>query len=552
MRLNRNQIELEAGWLALATSAILVSSSAATAINLSGGEAEAAAPHTNDVQIELSSRVRLQDGTEPYVDAHHDGTTNPCRDDRMDYCCDFMCSHCGPRDYCVHASPFHAHSGVCNPEFQGGVCENYYVEADEPIRGHPHSGGGGGGGGSEATACVDTGFVCYGETEGSTDYCQGWASDSACQRGSCVQPASCVEAGSGSGGGGDEELLVHDGYAYRTIMDGISVDTSGSICHTSSLWLPIPDGYEIAPDTPEIVRDVIAAHRWSTDVMVVGSLKAYGTASFIAGLEYGDHQDKAVSQVRGGETVWSCPWTCYQILVRRPATSADLATHVGEREPEASSSSSSSSPCSFDEGDSVQVKASVQRPRGGWGAVEHGMCGTVTSMPAPGSPWLRINFDQQRNWAGVVDEMEPCGGCSSPPLAASADAQAAEDSEDDEYETLRNELEHSDAVIVAGLIIICVMLLVICCMGCRIRRLRKGGAVARPPGPLVMASAVRRGSQEGLVPVPAETLTSAAAVAEAEPPAREVTVVAHAAAVASDDEQAQLTQKSTQGVADAV
>ena len=67
-----------------------------------------------------------------------------------------------------------------------------------------------------------------------------------------------------------------------------------------------------------------------------------------------------------------------------------------------------------------------------------------------------------------------------------------------------------------------------------------------------MASAVRRGSQEGLVPVPAETLTSAAAVAEAEPPAREVTVVAHAAAVASDDEQAQLTQKSTQGVADAV
>jgi hypothetical protein len=44
---------------------------------------------------------------------------------------------------------------------------------------------------------VDTGFVCGGEDEGSTDFCQRWASDSACQRGSCVQPASCVDAGSG-------------------------------------------------------------------------------------------------------------------------------------------------------------------------------------------------------------------------------------------------------------------------------------------------------------------------------------------------------------------
>jgi hypothetical protein len=80
----------------------------------------------------------------------------------------------------------------CDYQFGVNTFDHYYdapeAGADEPIRGHPHSGG-------SESVCVDTGFMCHGETEGSTDYCQGWASDSACQRGSCVQPASCVEAG---------------------------------------------------------------------------------------------------------------------------------------------------------------------------------------------------------------------------------------------------------------------------------------------------------------------------------------------------------------------
>jgi hypothetical protein len=32
---------------------------------------------------------------------------------------------------------------VCNPGYEGSICAHYYVEAGEPVRGHPHSGGDG-------------------------------------------------------------------------------------------------------------------------------------------------------------------------------------------------------------------------------------------------------------------------------------------------------------------------------------------------------------------------------------------------------------------------
>eukprot|EP01045_Picozoa_sp_COSAG04_P027025 COSAG04_NODE_3876_length_2456_cov_2.353415_1_plen_584_part_10 len=116
-------------------------------------------------------------------------------------------------------------------------------------------------------------------------------------------------------------LLLHDGFEYRTLTNIAGYDHTGLTCHGSDLWLPVPAGFEIAPDTADIITNVVAAHPWSTHVMVLGSLRAYGTAAQSnanAGQEYGDHQDKAVSRVLNGETEWSCPWSCYQILIRRP------------------------------------------------------------------------------------------------------------------------------------------------------------------------------------------------------------------------------------------
>ena len=225
----------------------------AATLNLSGGEAGLPMPsHVNDAQSGLGLRRGMQQEQTPYVDLHHNGLSNPCRDDRLDYCCDFECSYCGPRDYCVRFSPFQTHSGVCQPDYIGNICGNYYVDPGAPA--------------DAGSASAD------------------------------------VVASSG------ETTVVVDGYEYRTIMDGVTAERGSrgrSVCHTSSHWLAIPGGYELAPDTADVVSNVVAANRWATDVVVLGSMKAYGTGSFSGetGREFGDYQDKAVSRIDGGKTV---------------------------------------------------------------------------------------------------------------------------------------------------------------------------------------------------------------------------------------------------------
>lgn len=63
-----------------------------------------------------------------YCDDGHDGYSNPCAQDRSDHCCDYDCSWCGPADFCERFSPFRAHSGVCNPDYQGQICGTMYSD----------------------------------------------------------------------------------------------------------------------------------------------------------------------------------------------------------------------------------------------------------------------------------------------------------------------------------------------------------------------------------------------------------------------------------------
>jgi len=66
--------------------------------------------------------------------------------------------------------------------------------------------------------------------------------------------------------------------------------------------------------------------------------------------------------------------------------------------------------CSFGVGDSVQVKSSVGSPSTGWGSVTRGDCGTIVDIDGTR---MHVDFPSQSHWTGVVDEMEPCGGCTS-------------------------------------------------------------------------------------------------------------------------------------------
>lgn len=72
-----------------------------------------------------------------YCNINHDGITNPCRDDRSDYCCNCNCDYCGPLEYCNQLSPFGSHCGVCNPEYQGGVCLNHYEVCSDATTPNP-------------------------------------------------------------------------------------------------------------------------------------------------------------------------------------------------------------------------------------------------------------------------------------------------------------------------------------------------------------------------------------------------------------------------------
>ena len=62
-----------------------------------------------------------------YANTGHNGASNPCAQDRSDYCCDWSCTYCGPAEYCTQCSPFLSHSGVCNPSYVGPICANHFA-----------------------------------------------------------------------------------------------------------------------------------------------------------------------------------------------------------------------------------------------------------------------------------------------------------------------------------------------------------------------------------------------------------------------------------------
>eukprot|EP00746_Dinoflagellata_sp_MGD_P121926 gnl/MRDRNA2_/MRDRNA2_56960_c0_seq1.p1 gnl/MRDRNA2_/MRDRNA2_56960_c0~~gnl/MRDRNA2_/MRDRNA2_56960_c0_seq1.p1 ORF type:complete len:1285 (+),score=247.53 gnl/MRDRNA2_/MRDRNA2_56960_c0_seq1:89-3943(+) len=117
--------------------------------------------------------------------------------------------------------------------------------------------------------------------------------------------------------------ILYDGYEYRAIQEDALVDKvmrqqSDAKCHTS--WHPLPEGYELVPDTAEL-RKVLTQHTWSAHSVVLKSLKAYTTFSgngIVLGQVFGDSQDKAHRRVKNGVVEYTCPWECYQILMRRP------------------------------------------------------------------------------------------------------------------------------------------------------------------------------------------------------------------------------------------
>ena len=77
--------------------------------------------------------------------------------------------------------------------------------------------------------------------------------------------------------------VSYNGRIYSTLSD-VPVDGGDQLCQNG--YISLPSGYTVAPDNADSIA-VIAAHTWSTDVVIVASGNAYGVSRFSNGTQYG-------------------------------------------------------------------------------------------------------------------------------------------------------------------------------------------------------------------------------------------------------------------------
>jgi hypothetical protein len=207
-------------------------------------------------------------GGSTYLQTDHDGSSNPCRSDRTDYCCDFSCTYCGPREYCTALSPFQAHSGVCNPDYSGAVCENYFVDTQAPPPPPPPPAGSCSGSSSFAScisgtyehqccqgSCANSYGACYFCTEpglgGSHCFDQGTVST--CEATHCPsssgrrvqQQQQEEEEGSEIDSDGEEDTRTRDS------SDGLDDGTTTAAASSSSEEVTTEDNISILQQEPD-------------------------------------------------------------------------------------------------------------------------------------------------------------------------------------------------------------------------------------------------------------------------------------------------------------
>ena len=67
----------------------------------------------------------------------------------------------------------------------------------------------------------------------------------------------------------DGTVLQYNGYEYRTLMDGVKVNGTGTV--TQKNPIKIPAGYELVPDSPDVRQNVMGAYNWTSTGLVFNS-----------------------------------------------------------------------------------------------------------------------------------------------------------------------------------------------------------------------------------------------------------------------------------------
>jgi hypothetical protein len=74
-----------------------------------------------------------------------------------------------------------------------------------------------------------------------------------------------------------EEGRDYNNYEYA-MLDGTKANNNAVACQNN--WLPLPAGWELAPFSEDVAKNVIAAHNWGTSVVVFSNGQGWGTKSY--------------------------------------------------------------------------------------------------------------------------------------------------------------------------------------------------------------------------------------------------------------------------------
>ncbi len=107
------------------------------------------------------------------------------------------------------------------------------------------------------------------------------------------------------------------GFAYRTLDDvppGVAYGSWLNGCQSSE-WIEIPQGYEIAPEDPAVIANIVAQNIYGTHCILFSSGASYGVRTFNGGGPCGCIGQQCMSQNGDSWIVTSCE---RRILIRRP------------------------------------------------------------------------------------------------------------------------------------------------------------------------------------------------------------------------------------------
>ncbi len=132
----------------------------------------------------------------------------------------------------------------------------------------------------------------------------------------CGGPCAACGGGGVGPGGGLSNTVSYNGYYYATLDDAPADAAYGAWVNTcqNGSSIPMPSGWELAPESAAVVSNVIAQHVWSTHCLLFSNGVSYGVSTYNNGGACGCSGSECMTTSGNSYQVTSCS---RRILIRR-------------------------------------------------------------------------------------------------------------------------------------------------------------------------------------------------------------------------------------------